>query len=168
MSAGTGAAKKDEDMVVASDKLERAKVWGEDDHRRSAGRELLPVVAARELRSRRPSSTKSNREDGWAGTPTRPRRRNTLSRERARCMSRAEPPIRSDREASSCCQPTFVTISENSGTETLRAVAFFAAAMFTQVFDNGDAASEESRAGHAESRGRVEVSQADWSDRNSD
>src|SRR5262249_23302575 len=41
---------------------------------------------------------------------------------------------------------------ENTGKETLRAVAFFAAAMFTQDFDQVDVAAEEPHPRHAEPR----------------
>ena len=44
--------------------------------------------------------------------------------------------MRSARAACSCCRRNVRHDLANTGKETLRAVAFFAAAMFTQNFDN--------------------------------
>jgi hypothetical protein len=76
---------------------------------------------------------RSSPASGSAGTPTRRKRPNTSSQGRASFVWKTGPLGRSGRGS---VLPTPMRHDlENTGKETLRAVAFFAAAMFTQDFD---------------------------------
>ncbi len=85
--------------------------------------------------SRRRSPSRSSRARDSAGTPIRPRRPNTI-------VSGTGELHRDDgvfpvRPGSVFVLPTNVRHDlVNTSTETLRAVGFFSAAMFTQIFDN--------------------------------
>ncbi len=135
MSASTGSATKAENIVVASDKLERATVWGEDD----------PTVrwqgafASCGGKGATQSSTivyeiEPGGRLGWHTDQTEETQyiisgNGTLSVEGSGNF-----PVG---PGSVFVLPTDVRHDlANTGTETLRAVAFFAAAMFTQAFDN--------------------------------
>lgn len=134
MSASAGSAKK-ADIVVASDKLERAKVWGEDD----------PTVrwqgafASCGGKGATQSSTivyeiEPGGRLGW----------HTDQTEETQYIIAGTGTLHVEGAGSYPVQPgsVFVLPTDvrhdlaNTGSETLRAVAFFAAAMFTQNFDN--------------------------------
>jgi quercetin dioxygenase-like cupin family protein len=124
---------QDESQVVASDKLERATVWGDDNKAvrwqgafASCGgkgaTQSSTIVYEIEPGGRLGWHTDQTEETQYiiAGTGTLYVEDKTY-------------PIG---PGSVFVLPTNVRHDlENSGTETLRAVAFFAAAMFTQVFD---------------------------------
>jgi quercetin dioxygenase-like cupin family protein len=129
-----GAAKQDESMIVASDKLERAEVWGDDNKAvrwqgafASCGGkgavQSSTIVYEIEPGGRLGWHTDQTEETQYiiAGT-------GTLYVEGGKTY-----PVQ---PGSVFVLPTNLRHDlENSGKETLRAVAFFAAPMFTQVFD---------------------------------
>jgi quercetin dioxygenase-like cupin family protein len=135
MSTGTKPLKESGAAVVASEKLDRAKVWGEDDPSvrwqgafASCGgkgaTESSTIVYEIEPGGRLGWHTDQAEETQYilAGT-------GTLYVEGGMTYP-VEP-------GSVFVLPTNVRHDlANTGSETLRAVAFFSAAMFTQVFDN--------------------------------
>jgi len=135
MSAGAGSAQKAENIVVASDKLDRAKVWGEDDPSvrwqgsfASCGgkgaTQSSTIVYEIEPGGRLGWHTDQTEETQYivAGTGT------------LYVEGGATYPVS---PGSVFVLPTGLRHDlANTGKETLRAVAFFAAAMFTQAFDN--------------------------------
>src|ERR1700760_776108 len=135
MSPTAGLAKKAEDIVVASDKLERAKVWGENEPSvrwqgafASCGgkgaTQSSTIVYEIEPGGRLGWHTDQTEETQYIISGT-----GTLSVEGSGNF-----PVG---PGSVFVLPTDVRHDlANTGTETLRAVAFFAAVMFTQAFDN--------------------------------
>ena len=120
--------------IVASDNLPRTKVWGETDSAVS----WQGAFAVYGGHSTTASSTivyevEPGKRLGWH--KTRRKRHSTSSREPASSISKTEPRTRSAPAACSCLPTPMRHDLENTGKETLRAVAFFAAAMFTQDFD---------------------------------
>jgi quercetin dioxygenase-like cupin family protein len=135
MSTSSGAAKESGAAVVASEELERAKVWGEDDpavrwqgaFATCGGKGATAsstIVYEIEPGGRLGWHTDQAEETQYilAGT-------GTLYVEGGLAY-----PVK---PGSVFVLPTNVRHDlANTGSETLRAVAFFSAAMFTQVFDN--------------------------------
>ena len=135
MSASAGSAKKAEDIVVASDKLERAKVWGEDD----PSVRWQGAFASCGGKGATQSSTivyeiEPGGRLGW----------HTDQTEETQYIIAGTGTLYVEGGASYPVGPGSVFVLPtglrhdlgNTGSETLRAVAFFAAAMFTQGFDN--------------------------------
>jgi oxalate decarboxylase/phosphoglucose isomerase-like protein (cupin superfamily) len=94
---------------------------------------------------------KSSRAGIWAGTPTQPRRPQYIIAGTGELrMEDGKHPVG---PGSVFALPANVRHDlANTGKETLRAVAFFAAAMFTPEFRRGNAAAQYPHSGHAESR----------------
>jgi quercetin dioxygenase-like cupin family protein len=135
MSAVAGPAKQASDVVVASEKLERTKVWGEDDPSvRWAGAfasfggqgatQSSTIVYEIEPGGRLGWHTDATEETQYilAGTGKLHMEDGSIHPVKPGSVFVLPTPVRHD--------------LVNDGTETLRAVAFFAAAMFTQNFDN--------------------------------
>lgn len=134
MSTNAGSVQK-ADIVVASDQLERAKVWGEDD----------PTVrwqgafATCGGKGATQSSTivyeiEPGGRLGWHTDQTEETQYILAGNGTLHVEGYGSYPVG---PGSVFVLPTDVRHDlANSGTDTLRAVAFFAAAMFTQAFDN--------------------------------
>jgi len=115
----------------------RAQRFGQRMIQRSNGLALSSFMAdtAGRLRHRR-SSMRSNRARGWADTLMPPRRRKYIIAGTG-TLYMEDGITYSVGPGSVFVVPTPVRHDlANTGKETLRAVAFFAAAMFTQNFDN--------------------------------
>jgi quercetin dioxygenase-like cupin family protein len=135
MSAGTGSVQKAENIVVASDKLDRAKVWGEDD----PSVKWQGAFASCGGKGATQSSTivyeiEPGGRLGW----------HTDQTEETQYIIAGTGTLYVEGGAAYAVEPGSVFVLPtglrhdlaNTGKETLRAVAFFAAAMFTQAFDN--------------------------------
>src|SRR5512138_2875226 len=121
--------------VIASDKLERTKVWGEDD----ASVRWAGAFASCGGRGATASSTivyeiEPGGRLGW----------HTDATEETQYILAGTGELRMEDGSKHAVGPGSVFVIPtpvrhdlaNTGKETLRAVAFFAAAMFTQQFDN--------------------------------
>lgn len=135
MSAGAGSAQKAEDIVVASDKLDRAKVWGEDD----PSVNWQGAFASCGGKGATQSSTivyeiEPGGRLGWHTDQTEETQYIIAGTGTLYVEGGATYPVG---PGSVFVLPTGLRHDlGNTGKETLRAVAFFAAAMFTQAFDN--------------------------------
>ena len=121
-------------FVVATKDLPRAKVGGVDDPSvRWAG--AFASYGDTGPPNLRQSSMKSSQADGWAGIRTRPR--DAIYHCRHRRIALEDGKVQQVKPGDVFVIPTPIRHDlANTGTETLRAVAFFAAPMFTQHFDN--------------------------------
>ena len=121
--------------VVASDKLKRTEVWAEDD-------ESVHWAGAFAVYGGHGTTASSTIvyeiEPGkrLAGTPMRPKKRNTSSPVTGNCTWKMVQTFGRAWQRFSVLPTPVKHDLVKSGNETLRAVAFFAAAMFTQNFDN--------------------------------
>ena len=97
---------------------------------------LSPCMAATGQRRLPRSFMRSSQGNGSAGILMLPRRRSTLSPAPGNYTWKMATPTVSARGAFLPFQTPVKHDLVNVGKETLRAVAFFAAAMFTQNFDN--------------------------------
>ena len=123
-----------EATVVDSTKLKRTKVWGETD--KAVNWEGAFAVYGGNGTTASSTIVYEVEPGKRLGcTPTPPRKPSTSSPGRASSISRTDRSIWSG-PGSVFVLPTPMRHDlENTGKETLRAVAFFAAAMFTQDFD---------------------------------
>jgi quercetin dioxygenase-like cupin family protein len=135
MSAGTGPARQADNIVVASDQLERATVWGEDD----PSVRWQGAFASCGGKGATQSSTivyeiEPGGRLGWHTDQTEETQYIISGNGTLYVEGGGNFPVG---PGSVFVLPTDVRHDlANTGSETLRAVAFFAAAMFTQAFDN--------------------------------
>jgi quercetin dioxygenase-like cupin family protein len=135
MSAVTGSAKQAANLVVASDKLVRGQVWGEDD----ATVRWQGAFATCGGQGATQSSTivyeiEPGGRLGWHTDQTEETQYILAGTGTLYMEDGSQHPVG---PGSVFAIPTDVRHDlANTGKETLRAVAFFAAAMFTQKFDN--------------------------------
>ena len=99
------------------------------------GRERLRCMENTVPRRLRRSYMRSSPGNGWGGTPTPLKKRSTSSPAPANCTWKTVRSMKLARSVFAIATPVKHDLV-NVGDETLRAVAFFAAAMFTQNFDN--------------------------------
>lgn len=132
---GQGSAKAAADVVVASEKLERTKVWGEDDPSvRWAGAFATYGGHGSTASSIIVYEIEPGGRLGWHTDATEESQYILSGTGELYLEDGSKHPVG---PGSVFVLPTPMRHDlANTGKETLRAVAFFAAAMFTQNFDN--------------------------------